>query len=339
MPETRSAQGALPLRSAYPARDLTHSTGRRAISPDKTTGIPGKRLWPSFLFVQCRTQSALDIFHRPYTLRSKDEERPDIDLLSWIAVLRSIGCGPFFHGAGSAVPSGEASWYQALRTGLSQFRNGGGYETSREAMQALAEKACRWDPRTRRPVFLLRNAAPSFCSSACYLLLLKSLQIWDSAQPRPVISERAWLALIPRFGQHDGEGPWGWANANGPGLAVLVHRLGAGINFEDWRKARPGDFMKIFWTDRIGRRESGHLTVLVKDGGDQVTFWSSNIPDGYGARTVPKSRIRRVIFTRITRPERFNLAPSVGSHPWLSSLLRQEVGMKEVRRHSGMQNP
>lgn len=70
MPETRSAQGALPLRSAYPARDLTHSTGRRAISPDKTTGIPGKRLWPSFLFVQCRTQSALDIFHRPYTLRS-----------------------------------------------------------------------------------------------------------------------------------------------------------------------------------------------------------------------------------------------------------------------------
>ena len=92
-------------------------------------------------------------------------------------------------------------------------------------------------------------------------------------------------------------------------------------------------------TDRIGRRESGHLTVLVKDGGDQVTFWSSNIPDGYGARTVPKSRIRRVIFTRITRPERFNLASSVGSHPWLSSLLRQEVGMKEVRRHSGMQNP
>ena len=76
-----------------------------------------------------------------------------------------------------------------------------------------------------------------------------------------------------------------------------MHRLGAGINFEDWRKARPGDFMKIFWTDRIGRRESGHLTVLVKDGGDQVTFWSSNIPDGYGARTVPKSRIRRVIFT------------------------------------------
>ena len=120
---------------------------------------------------------------------------------------------------------------------------------------------------------------------------------------------------------------------------MLVHRLGAGVNFEDWRKARPGDFMKIFWTDHIGRRESGHLTVLVKDGGDTVTFWSSNMPDGYGAKTVPKSQIRRVIFTRITRPERFNLAPAVGSHPWLSSLLRQEVGIKEVRRYSGMLNP
>ena len=242
-------------------------------------------------------------------------------------------------GRGGGMSSGAASWYRALRVGLSQFRNGGGYKASREAVQALAEKACRWNPRTRRPVFFLRNATPSFCSSACYLLLLKSLQIWDSAQPRPVISERAWLALIPRLGQHDGDGPWGWANANGPGLAVLVHKLGAGINFEDWRKARPGDFMKIFWTDRIGCRESGHLSVLVKDEGDRVTFWSSNIPDGYGVRTVPKSRMKRVIFTRITRPERFNLAPSVGSHPWLSSLLRQEASMKEVRRHSGMQKP
>ena len=100
MPETRSAQGALPLRSAYPARDLTHSTGRRKISPDKTTGIPGKRLWPSFLFVQLHTQSALDIFRCPYTLRGKNEECPDIDLLSRIAVFRGRGCRSFFHGAG-----------------------------------------------------------------------------------------------------------------------------------------------------------------------------------------------------------------------------------------------
>lgn len=97
--------------------------------------------------------------------------------------------------------------------------------------------------------------------------------------------------------------------------------------------------MKIFWTDHIGRKESGHLTVLVKDGGDEVTFWSSNVPDGYGSKTVPKSKIKRVIFTRITRPERFNLAPSIGHNAWLASLLKQDVSMKEVRSHCGMKEP
>ena len=81
------------------------------------------------------------------------------------------------------------------------------------------------------------------------------------------------------------------------------------------------------------------LTVLVKDGGDEVTFWSSNVPDGYGSKTVPKSKIKRVIFTRITRPERFNLAPSIGHNAWLASLLKQDVSMKEVRSHCGMKEP
>jgi len=30
--------------------------------------------------------------------------------------------------------------------------------------------------------------------------------IWPSSQPRPVSSERAWLALTPRRGEQDGEG-------------------------------------------------------------------------------------------------------------------------------------
>ena len=106
MPETRSAQGALPLRSAYPARDLTHSTGRRAISPDKTTGIPGKRLWPSFLFVQCRTQSALDIFHRPYTLRSKDGGGGAPCLRGRLPGTRP--CGPDFPNSGTAAATKPA---------------------------------------------------------------------------------------------------------------------------------------------------------------------------------------------------------------------------------------
>ena len=233
----------------------------------------------------------------------------------------------------------EAAWYRSVRSGLSRFKDGGGYKANRQALEALVQKACRWDAKAGKPVFLIQEARPSFCSSACYLLLLKALEIWNYERSKPVISERAWLALMPRIGQHDGDGPWGWANANGPGFAMLVHSLGAGVNFEDWSQARPGDFMKIFWTDHIGRKESGHLTVLVKDGGDEVTFWSSNVPDGYGSKTVPKSKIKRVIFTRITRPERFNLAPSIGHYAWLASLLKQDVSMKEVRSHCGMKEP
>lgn len=229
-----------------------------------------------------------------------------------------------------------ASWYQSMRQGLAEFPEGGGYKTNRQALEALVLKACRWNAQAGKPVFLVKEARPSFCSSACYLLLLKTLYIWDSQQPKSVISEQAWLSLMPRMGQHDGNGPWGWANANGPGLAVMVHALKAGVSFEDWQQARPGDFMKIFWTDHIGRKEAGHLTVLVKDDGDKVTFWSSNTPGGYGSKTIPKSDIKRVIFTRITRPERFNLAPTLGMNQWLSSLLKTEVSMKEVRKHSGI---
>jgi hypothetical protein len=240
----------------------------------------------------------------------------------------------------SVSPTGDSlAWYRAQRKSLSTFRKGGGYKTNAQAFDALIRQACRWNPSLRRPVFLTGLAYPSFCSSACYLHLLNTLEIWDSAQERPVISEQAWLALIPRLEQADGVGPWGWANANGPGLAVLIHTLGAGINFEDWRYARPGDFMKIFWTDQIGHREFGHLTVLIKYSDDQVSFWSSNMPDGYGVKTVPKEQIKRVIFTRITRPERFNLAPHIGVYPWLSDLLKKEVQMDEVRRRCGIQPP
>ena len=331
MPETGSAQGALPLRSAYPARDLTHSKGRRAISPDKTTGSFRRRFVPE-----------------PGVLNGKGKTRPfACARSSFLAVRARKAPSPrpdtgFLH-AVLAGPDGTfpaiRDRYRSVRSGLSRFKDGGGYKANRQALEALVQKACRWDAKAGKPVFLIQEARPSFCSSACYLLLLKALETWDSGRSGPVISERAWLALMPRIGQHDGDGPWGWANANGPGFAVLVHSLGAGVNFEDWGQARPGDFMKIFWTDHIGRRESGHLTVLVKDGGDEVTFWSSNVPDGYGARTVPKSKIKRVIFTRITRPERFNLAPSIGHHAWLASLLKQDVSMKEVRRHCGMKEP
>ncbi len=226
----------------------------------------------------------------------------------------------------------ERGWYDAMGAALDEFPKGGGYSTRQAAFVGLTMKGCQWNGKKNVPVFRPRRATPSFCSAACYLLLLKSLQNWDATQPQRHIDSHAWAALMPGMHQKDGDGCWGWANANGPGLAVLVHALGAGINFQDWKQARPGDFMKIFWTEEIGRREFGHLTVLVKDYGDRVSFWSANMPDGYGVKTVLKSNIKRVIFTRITRPEQFNKAPSIGYNPWLANLLKKSVTPSAMRK-------
>ncbi len=230
----------------------------------------------------------------------------------------------------------EREWYAAMSAALGEFPRGGGYSTRADAFVGLTQKGCQWDGRKNAPVFKPWRAKPSFCSAACYLLLLKSLQEWDAARSTRFISPRAWQALMPDINQKDGEGCWGWANANGPGMAVLVHELGAGVSFQEWRQARPGDFMKIFWTHDIGRREFGHLTVLVKDYGDRVSFWSANMPNGYGIKTIPKSLIKRVLFTRITRPERFNGAPGIGYNKWLADLLKKPVTPRAMLRKSGV---
>ena len=63
--------------------------------------------------------------------------------------------------------------------------------------------------------------------------------------------------------QRDGEGIWGRWNANGPGTARLFHELGLGSNFDNFDQAKPGDFMKIFWSRQVGKSEHGHSTIFL----------------------------------------------------------------------------
>ncbi len=128
----------------------------------------------------------------------------------------------------------------------------------------------------------------------------------------------------------DGTGAWGCANANGPGLAVLIHKLGAGHSFTEWEKARSGDIMKLWWTEAVGAKERGHLTIYLSQTENSLTFWSSNQSNpggtpGYGTKTIPKSTVKHVLFTRITRPEAFANAPHIGTDPWLGSLLKKKT--------------
>lgn len=249
-------------------------------------------------------------------------------------------------GRGPSVRSGSTQqqaypWWKALQSSIVDIQKlgAGDYSTSDTAKQALTQ-AFEWDERIRRPRFLPEKARPSFCSGAVYMAVLSAILKWEEANKRRYISPEAWQALLPRM-VADGESPWGYANANGVGFALLVHRLGAGVNFTEWEKARPSDVMKIWWNDRVGGSERGHLVILVQDEGDSVRVWSSHMakdgqPAGYGIRRIPKSSINRVLFTRITTPAAFNRAPSLPDEPWLTEQLRRDVTWEESLRRCGV---
>src|SRR6267142_6574285 len=101
---------------------------------------------------------------------------------------------------------------------------------------------------------------PSFCSGATYLVFVKAL---ETLRERGELQlDFATLNQLVIRDQHDGEGVWGRWNANGPGTARLFYELGLGRNFTDFAQAQPGDFMKIFWNNNVGRSESGHSVIF-----------------------------------------------------------------------------
>lgn len=233
-------------------------------------------------------------------------------------------------------------WVRSLEAAITDIQRNvgaGGYSVKDDAHDALAAAFTR-SATGDRPVFLTRAAKPSFCSGAVYTAVLSGLIRWDSAQPTRRISAEAWQALLPQR-MSDGTGVWGCANANGPGFAVLVHRLRAGFSFCDWNKAAPADVMKVWWTDEIGHRERGHLVIVVRNEGDSMRVWSSNMPQdgkpgGYGFRTIAKKDVRHVLITRITDPAAFNNAPHIGTDAWLASLLSRPADWAECLRRSGI---
>jgi hypothetical protein len=142
-------------------------------------------------------------------------------------------------------------------------------------------------------------------------------------------------------GQPDGTGIWGRWNANGPGTARLFYELGLGRNFDDFGEARPGDFMKIFWSPEVGREEHGHSVIYLgtekKAGLDYVRFWSSNIPFGYGERSVPRTKIVHAIFSRLYSPAnlaRIEETPAVDRY--LAGLERVRSNYSEAKAKCGM---
>ena len=213
--------------------------------------------------------------------------------------------------------------------------SGGGYATTRAAHDALLDSCAIYSAGIR---IQATHATPSYCSGATYLVFLKTLLALQS-HGKINIGEDAWKALMPaRLG--DGVGVWGRWNANGPGTARLFYELRLGRNFTSYEDAQPGDFMKIFWNDSVGKNERGHSVVFLglenKDGVEHVRFWSSNKPNGYGEKSVPKSKVARALFSRLEFPSYLNqLASLPARDKYLASLLSVDSSIGEVRKMTG----
>ena len=164
----------------------------------------------------------------------------------------------------------KESFNTCLIQAMAETEDGGGYDRSREAAEGFTQTS--WEGMEAAFVMDeegavsidMEKARPSFDSSAAYMLLLKALTLWDEDGQ---ISPEAWKNLKPYTVeglaypvQEEGEGAWGMASAKGPGLAVLVHKLGAGENtylaprasYESdddylavWDQVERGDFLQM----------------------------------------------------------------------------------------------
>jgi hypothetical protein len=219
---------------------------------------------------------------------------------------------------------------------IKQMPRGGRYSVSHVAKIRLQSSA---HFESGKFFILPSQASPSFCSGATYLVFIRTIEALR-ARAQLQLDYSTLERLIIRD-QHDGEGIWGRWNANGPGTARLFHELQLGRNFDNFDQARPGDFMKIFWSRQVGRSEHGHSTIFLgienHPDGQYVRYWSSNVPSGYGEKTVPRSKIAYAIFSRLQTPAnlaRINSAPFVDRY--LASLLRTRSSIAEASAKCGL---
>ena len=74
-----------------------------------------------------------------------------------------------------------------------------------------------------------------------------------------------------------------------------------------------------------------------KLGLDYVRFWSSNIPTGYGEKSVPRTKIVHAIFSRLDAPGNLSRAlnaPAVDKY--LAGLLSARSTYEEAKAKCGM---
>jgi hypothetical protein len=214
---------------------------------------------------------------------------------------------------------------------------GGKYSTSPESFNQLKNSI------TKNPDGTLHidtsHTTQSFCSAATYQAFLSSIEAL--AKQGKIKLDPDTVQALSVMGQKDGQGVWGRWNANGPGTAKLFAETGMGTNFTDISKAKPGDFLKIFWNDKVGAGEHGHSVVYMGQGQDAqgnptLKFWSANNKGGMGVEEVPMSRVNGTLFSRLTHPENINNITKIsGVDPYLSGLQTKSSTRAEMMSQTG----
>ena len=218
----------------------------------------------------------------------------------------------------SRTPNSEVlSSIQSMPTGR-------GYDASQAAVDRLAASVTLQGNGFKQD---LNKAGSTFCSGATYLVFLRTIERLGTTNS---LSQQN-LIRLANLGVQDGEEVFGRWNANGPGTAKLFADLNCGVNFTSYAHARPGDFFKMWWTEAIGRRERGHLVVYISQTSTTVTYWSANQPNGYGTKTVAKSKIKHCIFSRLSAPQNLtNISKLSPKDSFLADMLRKDFTWPQV---------
>lgn len=216
----------------------------------------------------------------------------------------------------------------------------GGYVLTAAAPKKMRD-AFKWNPASLEELLLDANSAqPSYCTTATYLVFYKTLQkYWLSSGRMP---NKEVLALLKPNLENDGTRMWGRWNSNGPGTAKLFHDAGLGQNFDNINQALPGDFMKIYWNDQVGKKEKGHSVVFLGrekvNGTEMIKFWSSSTSTtGYGEKLIPSTDAVRYVFSRLENPEMIETIIHLPiTDDFLASMLVKESSWAELRKVSGI---
>jgi hypothetical protein len=235
------------------------------------------------------------------------------------------------------TPAAVAADYNRLvLEAVGALPNGGVYSKKDDATIALGKSIYAENDRIAQNPLV---ASPVYCSGAswqAFLHVISKLQ----AEGKIRLSREAVQGLLVNM-QPDGTDSWGRWNSNGPGTSRLFYELGLGLNTMRFEDAKPGDFLKVFFNEHIGKLERGHSVVYLgmarEKGVDYIRYWSSDAPKGRGEYRMRKSSAVRVIFSRLQNPEALNNIPRMPkSDPYLASLLTTPSSLEEMKEKIGL---